>query len=48
MSTLQIIDLRASVETKEGRKQILNGVNLTIESGQTHVKGCSAFLVGWF
>ena len=36
MSTLQIIDLRASVETKEGRKQILNGVNLTIESGQTH------------
>ena len=36
MSTLQIIDLRASVDTKEGRKQILNGVNLTIESGQTH------------
>ena len=36
MSTLQIIDLRASVETKEGRKQILNGVNLTIEYGQTH------------
>ena len=24
------------METKEGRKQILNGVNLTIESGQTH------------
>ncbi|MDD6461697.1 MAG: Fe-S cluster assembly ATPase SufC [Bifidobacteriaceae bacterium] len=36
MSTLQIIDLRASVETKEGRKQILNGVNLTINSGETH------------
>lgn len=40
MSTLQIIDLRASVETKEGRKQILNGVNLTIESGQTHAIMC--------
>ncbi|MDD6373287.1 MAG: Fe-S cluster assembly ATPase SufC [Bifidobacteriaceae bacterium] len=36
MSTLEIKDLRASVETKEGRKQILNGVNLTIESNTTH------------
>ena len=26
----------ASVETKEGRKQILKGVNLTVHSGETH------------
>ncbi len=36
MSTLKIIDLHASVETKEGRKQILKGVNLTINSNETH------------
>ena len=36
MSTLQIKDLYASVETKEGRKQILKGVNLTVHSGETH------------
>ena len=36
MSTLQIKDLYASVETKEGRKQILKGVNLTVNSGETH------------
>lgn len=36
MSTLVIKDLYASVETKTGRKQILKGVNLTVESGQTH------------
>ena len=33
--TLEIKDLYASVETKEGRKQILNGVNLTVPSGAT-------------
>lgn len=36
MSTLEIKDLYASVITKDGRKQILKGVNLTIESGKTH------------
>ncbi|GGI13544.1 ABC transporter ATP-binding protein [Galliscardovia ingluviei] len=36
MSTLEIKDLYASVETKEGRKQILKGVNLTVDSGETH------------
>ena len=36
MSTLEIRDLYASVETKEGRKQILRGVNLTVNSGETH------------
>lgn len=36
MATLEIKDLYASVETKEGRKQILKGVNLTVRSGETH------------
>ena len=36
MSTLEIRDLRVSVETKEGLKPILNGVDLTIGSGETH------------
>ncbi|GAB3162451.1 Fe-S cluster assembly ATPase SufC [Myceligenerans halotolerans] len=36
MSTLEIRDLHVSVETKEGPKQILRGVDLTIGSGQTH------------
>ena len=36
MSTLEIKGLCASVDTKEGRKSILKGVDLTIESGQTH------------
>ncbi len=34
--TIEIKDLYASVETKEGRKQILKGVNLTVHSGETH------------
>ena len=34
--TLEIKDLYASVETKEGRKQILKGVSLTVHSGETH------------
>ena len=33
--TLEIKDLYASVETKEGRKQILKGVNLTVHPGET-------------
>ncbi len=36
MSTLQITDLHVSVETPEGTKQILRGVDLTISSGETH------------
>ncbi|GAA1870259.1 Fe-S cluster assembly ATPase SufC [Myceligenerans crystallogenes] len=36
MSTLEIRDLHVSVETKEGPKPILRGVDLTIASGQTH------------
>ncbi|ROS74312.1 Fe-S cluster assembly ATPase SufC [Cellulomonas sp. PhB143] len=36
MSTLEINDLHVSVETKEGPKPILRGVDLTIDSGQTH------------
>ncbi|NEG69248.1 Fe-S cluster assembly ATPase SufC [Bifidobacterium choloepi] len=36
MSTLEIKDLYAAVETKEGRKQILKGVNLVVNSGETH------------
>ena len=34
--TLEIKDLYASVETKEGRKQILKGENRTVHSGETH------------
>ena len=36
MSTLQISDLHVSVETKEGPKPILRGVDLTVNSGETH------------
>src|SRR6187397_3241310 len=36
MSTLEIRDLHVSVETPEGTKQILRGVDLTIKSGETH------------
>ncbi len=36
MSTLTIKDLHASVDTPEGQKEILKGVNLTIESGEIH------------
>jgi Fe-S cluster assembly ATP-binding protein len=36
MSTLEIKDLHVSVDTEEGAKEILRGVTLTIESGQTH------------
>lgn len=36
MSTLTIKDLHASVETTEGPKEILKGVNQTINSGEIH------------
>src|SRR5690554_4844058 len=36
MSTLEIKNLHVSVETPEGTKQILKGVDLTINSGETH------------
>ncbi|MGP7960796.1 Fe-S cluster assembly ATPase SufC [Sanguibacter sp. A247] len=36
MSTLEIRDLHVSVETKEGPKPILRGVDLTINAGETH------------
>ena len=36
MSTLEIKDLHVSVATDDGPKEILKGVDLTVESGQTH------------
>ena len=36
MSTLEIKDLHVSVDTDQGTKEILRGVNLTINSGETH------------
>ncbi len=36
LSTLEIKDLHVSVDTKEGAKPILRGVDLTINSGETH------------
>ena len=36
MPTLEIRDLHVSVETKEGPKPILRGVDLNIASGETH------------
>ncbi|WP_182113698.1 MULTISPECIES: Fe-S cluster assembly ATPase SufC [unclassified Actinotalea] len=36
MTTLEIRDLHVSVETKEGPKPILRGVDLTVRSGETH------------
>ena len=36
MSTLTITDLHVTVETDQGTKEILRGVNLTINSGETH------------
>src|SRR5690625_4715372 len=36
MSTLEIRDLHVSVETENGKKEILRGVNLTINSNETH------------
>jgi len=36
MATLDIRDLHVSVETEQGAKEILRGVDLTVASGQTH------------
>ncbi|HZK04778.1 MAG TPA: Fe-S cluster assembly ATPase SufC [Actinomycetaceae bacterium] len=36
MSTLEIKDLHAQVETKDGPKQILRGVSMTVNSGEIH------------
>ncbi len=36
MATLEITDLHVSVDTEEGSKEILKGVTLTINSGETH------------
>jgi Fe-S cluster assembly ATP-binding protein len=36
MATLEIKDLHVSVTTEDGPKEILKGVNLTINTGQTH------------
>ncbi len=36
MSTLEIKDLHVSVETDDGAKEILKGVTLTINDGETH------------
>ena len=36
MSTLEIKDLQVSVDTEDGPKEILKGVTLTINSGETH------------
>ncbi len=36
MATLQISDLHVSVLTEDGPKEILKGVDLTINSGETH------------
>jgi Fe-S cluster assembly ATP-binding protein len=36
MATLEIHDLHVSVETEQGSKQILRGVDLTIKAGETH------------
>ncbi|MEO9323775.1 Fe-S cluster assembly ATPase SufC [Nocardioides sp. C4-1] len=36
MSTLEIKDLHVSVQTEDGPKEILKGVTLTIDDGETH------------
>ncbi|MGN6503460.1 MAG: Fe-S cluster assembly ATPase SufC [Pseudolysinimonas sp.] len=36
MSTLQITDLKVSIETDQGTKHILKGVDLTINEGEIH------------
>src|SRR5674536_92863 len=36
MSTLETHALHVSVDTKEGAKEILRGVDLTVSSGETH------------
>jgi Fe-S cluster assembly ATP-binding protein len=36
MATLEIRDLHVTVDTEDGAKEILKGVDLTIKSGETH------------
>src|SRR5665648_721749 len=36
MATLEIKDLHVSVQTDDGAKEILRGVNLTVNSGEVH------------
>ncbi|AKT51977.1 Fe-S cluster assembly ATPase SufC [Arsenicicoccus sp. oral taxon 190] len=36
MATLEIRDLHVTVETEQGTKEILKGVDLTVRSGETH------------
>ncbi|WP_136089312.1 Fe-S cluster assembly ATPase SufC [Auritidibacter ignavus] len=36
MSTLEVKNLHVSIETEDGVKEILKGVNLTVNSGETH------------
>src|SRR5215217_810343 len=36
MSTLEIKDLHVTVDTEDGEKEILKGVDLTVRSGETH------------
>ena len=36
MATLEIKDLHVSVDTEDGEKQILKGVDLTVKSGEIH------------
>ena len=36
MSKLEIKDLRVNVDAEDGTKEILRGVNLTVNSGETH------------
>ena len=36
MSTLEITNLHVSVETQDGPKPILKGVDLTLKSGEIH------------
>ncbi|HLS03842.1 MAG TPA: Fe-S cluster assembly ATPase SufC [Actinomycetales bacterium] len=36
MSTLEIRDLHVSVDTADGKKEILRGVNMTVNSNETH------------
>ncbi len=36
MATLEIRDLHVSVDTEDGAKEILRGVDLTVQSGETH------------
>jgi Fe-S cluster assembly ATP-binding protein len=36
VSTLEIRNLQVTVETDNGTKEILRGVDLTVKSGETH------------